>query len=140
MRLLLIIPMLLVSVNAQALELHKRIDAYLQNTNQAKAQSIKTAVLARVSESGKWDAEKKNVDIDYGLGTKNDQNAYWIKATYLFNNDTKAQQVFDYIKNNMPTGVTGKVSIHSCPVEGSIVAGWQGCKQDQRAGYEEVNF
>jgi len=121
--------------------MHRRLQIGLTIDTQAKAIAIRDAIKSRLSfATDVWKNEdavyKKNLETS--ISTDMDGKII-VSATYLFINSTKAETVFNYIKNNIPAGVHGLVSLHYCPAEGEI-KDWQGCKNDPRADYKEVNF
>ena len=120
--------------------MHRRLQVNLTIDTTAKAIAIRDAVKSRVLASDLWILEDlkytKNQLIDVG---RDEEGKITVSTTCLFVSPDKAETVFTYIKNNMPLGVHGLVSLHYCPEEGEI-KDWQGCKNDPRADYKEVEF
>jgi len=121
--------------------MHRRLQIGLIIDTEAKAIQIRDTILSRLSfASDLWKDEdaayKKNLEA--GI-SRNEDNKIVVNATYLFLSSAKAETVFSWIKNNIPIGVSGVVSLHFCPVEGEI-SDWLGCKNDPRADYREVSF
>ena len=137
-RIILIVTLLFITTYANAEVLHKRVMVSLNTTNITKANQIEN-FKNQVSQNDKWTDEdtqfKKNLNLEKSF----DGITYFISGSYLFKTDTKAQQVYNFIKNNMPAGINGVVSIHNCPTEESITD-WGSCKTDPRAEYEETVF
>ena len=116
--------------------MHRYLKMNLETLDQTKAQQVKTFVLNNVSSGDKWNNEDRVREIDFGLGTESNSNMYWLYGAYMFHNTTKSEQVYNFILNNLPTGITGKVSLHYCP-DSFEVGDWKGCKNDVRSEYLE---
>lgn len=126
-------------------EFHRRLDIYLKTTDLNTAKNVKTAIRNRVTDGDKWVGERfKNIDAEYGKGTMESADEYWLIATHLFANSAKAESVYDWLNNNKGSYplLHGTISLHYCPSEGQedIKYDWQGCKDDPRADYKFFSF
>jgi len=119
--------------------LHRRLQISLEITDKAQADSAVDLIsgASGIKTTELWTGENYKI-VD---ATKTfDGTVYRVGAVYLFDDDTIGLNHYSRIAGAVPVGFAGKVSLHFCPVEGSIKTGWLGCKNDPRADYKETTF
>jgi len=122
--------------------LYKRIDLNLYTTVQADADSFVSDINDQFVVGDRWTGDDaqvgKNLDIVSQVSV--DKSAtYEVVGSVLCSVATKADTLYNYVKDNAPASIKGIVSIHFCPEEGTV-NNWEGCKDDSRAEYQENIF
>lgn len=130
---------LIVGAQAQDARLTWRLQVQITTQNNGAANSLVGQVASVIRQQDIVDPEAKSSPVE--VRNNEPGGGHRVSAVYILRDEATATNVFAQLKTFKNPNLTGLVSLHCCPLEGTV-KDWGGCGRgdDPRAKYQEERF
>jgi hypothetical protein len=134
MKTLFVLFVCLCAFSGRAQVLEWRLQISVNSTNSAAVTSTVGVVASAVRAQDLGDSRNRGTVADTRQST---DGRTQLTATYILKDESTATNAFTRISTNKVPNVSGLVSLHCCPIDGTV-RDWGGCRYDTRAKFREV--
>jgi hypothetical protein len=134
MKTLFVLFVCLCAFSGRAQGLEWRLQISLSSTNSAAAASVTGIVASSIRAQDLGDSRNRGSAVDPRQST---DGRTQVAATFILKDEATATNAFARIATNKVANVSGAVTLHCCPIDGTV-NDWGGCRYDTRAKFREV--